>query len=66
MKNINMTGTVYTSFVHPTLDYCDAVWSYCGSVDAEKLEKLHSDDTVGEQHTVISGVLVVCYIFMQG
>ena len=40
MKNINMTGTVYTSFVLPTLDYCDAVWSYCGSVNAEKLEKL--------------------------
>ena len=42
MKNINMymTGTVYTSFVLPILDYCDAVWSYCGSVNAEKLEKL--------------------------
>ena len=42
MKNINMymTGTVYTSFVLPILDYCDAVWSYYGSVNAEKLEKL--------------------------
>ena len=42
MKNINMymTGTVYTSFVLPTLDYCNAVWSYCGSVNADRLEKL--------------------------
>ena len=41
MKNINMymTGTIYTSVALPILDYCDAVWSYCGSVIAEKLEK---------------------------
>ena len=44
MKNINMymTGTVYTSFVLPILDYCDAVCSYCGSVNADRLEKLQS------------------------
>ena len=41
-KNINMytAGTVYTSFVLPILDYCDTVWSCCGSVNADKLEKL--------------------------
>ena len=41
-KNINMyiPGTIYTSVVLCILDYCDAVWSYCGSVIAEKLEKL--------------------------
>ena len=41
-KNINMytAGTVYTSFVLPTLDYCDTVWSCCGSVNTDKLEKL--------------------------
>ena len=33
-------GTVYTSFVLPILDYCDNVWSCCGSVNADKLEKL--------------------------
>ena len=27
-------GTVYTSFVLPILDYCDTVWSCCGSVNA--------------------------------
>ena len=39
-KNINMytAGTVYTSFVLPILDYC--VWSCCGSVNTDKLEKL--------------------------
>ena len=44
MKNINMyvTGTVYTSFVLPILDYCDAVCSYCGSVNADRLKKLQS------------------------
>ena len=44
MKNINMyvTGTVYTSFVLPILDYCDAVCSYCGSVNVDRLEKLQS------------------------
>ena len=42
MKNLYMymTDTVYTSDVLPILDYCDAVWSYCGSVNADKLEKL--------------------------
>ena len=41
-KNINMytAGTVYTSFVLPILDYCDTVWSCCGSVNADKWEKL--------------------------
>ena len=41
-KNINMytVGTVYTSFVLPILDYCDTVWSCCGSVNADKWEKL--------------------------
>ena len=41
-KNINMytAGTVYTSFVLPILDYCDTVWSCCGSVNTDKLEKL--------------------------
>ena len=41
MKNLYMymTDTVYTSGVLPILDYCDAVWSYCGSVNADKLEK---------------------------
>ena len=41
-KNINMytAGTVYTSFVLPILDYCDTVWSCCGSVNTNKLEKL--------------------------
>ena len=40
-KNINMytAGTVYKSFVLPILDYCDTVWSCCGSVNADKLEK---------------------------
>ena len=40
-KNINMytAGTVYTSFVLPILDYCDTVWSCCGSVNTDKLEK---------------------------
>ena len=33
-------GTVYTSFVLPILDYCDTVWSCCGSVNADKLERL--------------------------
>ena len=33
-------GTVYTSFVLPILDYCDTVWSCCGSVNADKWEKL--------------------------
>ena len=33
-------GTVYTSFVLPILDYCDTVWSCCGSVNTDKLEKL--------------------------
>ena len=41
-KNINLytAGTVYTSFVLPILDYCDTVWSCCGSVNADKGEKL--------------------------
>ena len=41
-KNINMytAGTVYTSFVLPILDYCETVWSCCGSVNTDKLEKL--------------------------
>ena len=41
-KNINMytAGTVYTSFVLPILDNCDTVWSSCGSVNTDKLEKL--------------------------
>ncbi|KAK2558582.1 hypothetical protein P5673_018759 [Acropora cervicornis] len=41
-KNINMytAGTVYTSFVLPILDRCDTVWSCCGSVNTDKLEKL--------------------------
>ena len=41
-KNINMytAGTVYTSFVLLILDYCDTVWSCCGSVNTDKLEKL--------------------------
>ena len=41
-KNINMytAGTIYTSFVLPILDYCDTVWSCCGSVNTDKLEKL--------------------------
>ena len=34
------TGTVYTSFVLPILDCFDTVWSCCGSVNADKLEKL--------------------------
>ena len=40
-KNINMytAGTVYTSFVLPILNYCDTVWSCCGSVNTDKLEK---------------------------
>ena len=33
-------STIYTSFVLPILDYCDTVWSCCGSVNADKLEKL--------------------------
>ena len=33
-------GTVYTCFVLPILDYCDTVWSCCGSVNADKWEKL--------------------------
>ena len=33
-------GTVYKSFVLPILDYCDTVWSCCGSVNSDKLEKL--------------------------
>ena len=41
-KNIEMytAGTVYTSFNLPILDYGDTVWSCCGSVNADKLEKL--------------------------
>ena len=41
-KNINKytAGTVYTSFVLPILDNCDTVWSSCGSVNTDKLEKL--------------------------
>ena len=41
-RNINMytAGTVHTSFVLPSLDHCDTVWSYRGSVNADKLEKL--------------------------
>ena len=41
-KNINMytAGTFYTSFVLPIGDYCVTVWSCCGSVNADKLEKL--------------------------
>ena len=41
-KNINMytAGTVYTSFILPIFDYCDTVWSCCGSVNTDKLEKL--------------------------
>ena len=37
---INIAGTVYTFFVLPILDYCDAVWSCWGSVNIDKLEKL--------------------------
>ena len=35
-------GTVHMSFVPPILDYCVTVtvWSCCGSVSADKLEKL--------------------------
>ena len=41
-KNINTytAGTVYTCFVLPIRDYCDTVWSCCGSVNADKWEKL--------------------------
>ena len=41
-KNINMytAGTVYTLVVLPVLDYCDTVWSCCGCVNTDKLEKL--------------------------
>ena len=44
MKNINMymTDTIYTSFFLLILDYCDAECSYCGSVNADRLEKLQS------------------------
>ena len=40
-KNINMytAGTIYTSFVLPILDYRDTVWSGCGSVNGDKVEK---------------------------
>ena len=46
-KNINMykAGIVYTSFVLPFLDYCDTVWSCCGSVNADNL-----DCNSGERH----------------
>ena len=33
-------NSVYTLFVLPILDYYDAVWSCCGIVNADKLEKL--------------------------
>ena len=54
MKNINMyvTGTVYTSFVLPILDYCDAVCSYCGSVNADRLEKIAK---LGTEHVMCLG-----------
>ena len=41
-KNIKMytANSVYTLFVLPILDYYDAVWSCCGIVNADKLEKL--------------------------
>ena len=41
-KNIKMhtASSVYTLFVLPILDYYDAVWSCCGIVNADKLEKL--------------------------
>ena len=42
MKNMYITCTVYTSFVLLFLDYCDAVCSYCESVNADRLEKLQS------------------------
>ena len=32
-------GTIYTSFVLPILDYRDTVWSGCGSVNGDKVEK---------------------------
>ena len=44
IKNINMymTDNVYTSFFLPILDYCDAECNYCGSVNADRLDKLQS------------------------
>ena len=39
-SDVITAGTVYTSFVLPILDYCDTVWSCCGSVNTDKLEKL--------------------------
>ena len=46
-KNINVytAGTVYTSFVYPILDFCDTIWSCCGSVNTDKLEKLRRHAT---------------------
>ena len=40
MKSMYMTCTVYKPFVLPILDYCDVIRSYCGRVNADKLERL--------------------------
>ena len=43
-KNISMhsANKVYKSYIIPVLDYCDAVWNCCGTVNLDKLERLQS------------------------
>ena len=43
-KNISMhsANKVYKSYIIPVLDYCDAVWNCCGTVNPDKLERLQS------------------------
>ena len=36
----NSVGTVFKSFILPQFDYCDTVWSSCGSINKRLLDKL--------------------------
>ena len=41
-RNISMhsANKVYKSYIIPVIDYCDAVWNCCGTVNSDKLERL--------------------------
>ena len=39
--SMNTANTIYKSFILPVLDYCDTVWTCCGKVNSDLLERLH-------------------------
>ena len=38
-------NVIYTSFIHPVMEYCDTVWTCCGKGNAQDIEKLQNRAT---------------------